>query len=142
MSARYYNPTLGRFISPDPVHYVEGNIHSFNRYAYANNNPMRYIDPDGRTPVHVGAFAIGFGIDVAAQIGSGMLGGKSFGAALGDVSVQTAVISGFAAALTGGVAAHAAGKALEGSISVGKAATQTGIAGGITNSAGNVLDSK
>jgi RHS repeat-associated protein len=47
MSARYYNPTLGRFISPDPVHFVEGNIHSFNRYAYANNNPMRYIDPTG-----------------------------------------------------------------------------------------------
>jgi RHS repeat-associated protein len=47
MSARYYNPTLGRFISPDPVHFIEGNIHSFNRYAYANNNPMRYIDPTG-----------------------------------------------------------------------------------------------
>jgi RHS repeat-associated protein len=47
MSARYYNPTLGRFISPDPVHFVENNVHSFNRYAYANNNPMRYIDPTG-----------------------------------------------------------------------------------------------
>jgi RHS repeat-associated protein len=47
MSARYYNPTLGRFISPDPVHFVEGNIHSFNRYAYANNNPMKFVDPTG-----------------------------------------------------------------------------------------------
>jgi RHS repeat-associated protein len=46
-SARYYNPTLGRFISPDPVHFVEDNVHSFNRYAYANNNPMKFVDPTG-----------------------------------------------------------------------------------------------
>jgi hypothetical protein len=26
----------------------EDNIHSFNRYAYANNNPYRYVDPDGQ----------------------------------------------------------------------------------------------
>ncbi len=142
MSARYYNPTLGRFISPDPVHFVEGNIHSFNRYAYANNNPMKFVDPDGRLAVQALGFGVGFGIDVAAQIGSGMLGGKSFGEALGGVSVQTAAISGVASALTGGVAVHAAGKALEGAFSVGKAATQTGIAGGVTNGAGNVLDSK
>jgi hypothetical protein len=23
-------------------------VHSFNRYAYANNNPYKYIDPDGK----------------------------------------------------------------------------------------------
>jgi RHS repeat-associated protein len=53
MSARYYNPTLGRFISPDPVHFVEDNVHSFNRYAYANNNPMKFVDPDGKQGVLV-----------------------------------------------------------------------------------------
>jgi hypothetical protein len=26
----------------------QGNIHGFNRYAYSNNNPYRYVDPDGR----------------------------------------------------------------------------------------------
>jgi len=26
----------------------ENNPHSFNRYAYANNNPYKYIDPDGQ----------------------------------------------------------------------------------------------
>jgi uncharacterized protein RhaS with RHS repeats len=66
MSARYYNPTLGRFISPDPVHFVEGNIHSFNRYAYANNNPMRYIDPTGESPeVAVEAISISVGLSSA-----------------------------------------------------------------------------
>ena len=28
--------------------FTEGNIQSFNRYAYANNNPYKYVDPDGR----------------------------------------------------------------------------------------------
>jgi hypothetical protein len=41
---------LGRFLSVDPVQFREDNIFSFNRYAYANNNPYRYFDPDGREP--------------------------------------------------------------------------------------------
>ena len=47
LGARYYNPALGRFYAADPVHYVEGNIHSFSRYAYANNNPYKFTDPTG-----------------------------------------------------------------------------------------------
>jgi RHS repeat-associated protein len=48
MQARWYNPELGRFLSIDPVGYQDGNTHSFNRYAYANNNPYKYVDPDGQ----------------------------------------------------------------------------------------------
>jgi RHS repeat-associated protein len=48
MGARYYDPVLGRFMGIDPVGFQEDNVHSFNRYAYANNNPYRYIDRDGR----------------------------------------------------------------------------------------------
>jgi uncharacterized protein RhaS with RHS repeats len=47
MGARYYDPVIGRFVSTDSKGFDEGNIHSFNRYAYANNNPYRYIDPNG-----------------------------------------------------------------------------------------------
>jgi RHS repeat-associated protein len=46
--ARNYDPVLGRFLSIDPVDFTEKNIHSFNRYAYGNNNPLKYKDPDGR----------------------------------------------------------------------------------------------
>jgi hypothetical protein len=47
MQQRYYDPMIGRFLSVDPVTAtsVGGN---FNRYWYANDNPYRFIDPDGR----------------------------------------------------------------------------------------------
>jgi RHS repeat-associated protein len=48
MGARHYDPEIGRFLSVDPVRFQEGHAHSFNRYAYAANNPYRYVDPDGR----------------------------------------------------------------------------------------------
>ncbi|MCF7516159.1 RHS repeat-associated core domain-containing protein, partial [Pseudoalteromonas sp. L7] len=51
MQARYYDPVIGRFYSNDPLdamgHLSKGDIHGFNRYAYANNNPYKYTDPDG-----------------------------------------------------------------------------------------------
>jgi uncharacterized protein RhaS with RHS repeats len=46
MQARYYDPVIGRFYSNDPIGFRD--VHSFNRYAYANNNPYKYVDPDGR----------------------------------------------------------------------------------------------
>jgi uncharacterized protein RhaS with RHS repeats len=50
MGARYYDPVLGRFMGVDPAPPSLGNVHSLNRYAYANNNPYRYVDPDGHLP--------------------------------------------------------------------------------------------
>jgi len=52
MQARYYDPVIGRFYSNDPLGYR--GVHSFNRYAYANNNPYKYIDPDGREATRIG----------------------------------------------------------------------------------------
>jgi len=51
MQARHYSPELGRFLSNDPIGVSLSSPQSFNRYAYANNNPYRYVDPDGRLPV-------------------------------------------------------------------------------------------
>lgn len=47
---RRYNPTSGRWISPDPVGWdavVDGDPQSLNRYAYVRNSPLTYLDPDG-----------------------------------------------------------------------------------------------
>lgn len=51
MMARYYQPRWGRFHSIDPAMTTDKNLLSpqrWNRYSYATNNPIRYIDPDGR----------------------------------------------------------------------------------------------
>jgi RHS repeat-associated protein len=45
--SRYYDPQLGRFIQPDPIIPDAFNPQSYDRYAYALNNPLRYTDPDG-----------------------------------------------------------------------------------------------
>ena len=50
MQARYYDPSIGRFLSVDPVGPIAGNIFNFSRYSYTNNNPVNHIDPDGRCP--------------------------------------------------------------------------------------------
>ncbi len=47
MGARYYDPKLGRFISPDPTVPEPGNPQSLNRYSYVENNPLKFIDPYG-----------------------------------------------------------------------------------------------
>lgn len=47
MNARLYDPLLGRFISPDPYIQAPDFTQNYNRYAYALNNPLKYIDPTG-----------------------------------------------------------------------------------------------
>lgn len=51
MLARWYEPELGRFLSPDPILYHANNPSTFNRYAYARNSPFSFVDPDGRAPI-------------------------------------------------------------------------------------------
>jgi RHS repeat-associated protein len=41
--ARYYDPVVGRFLSPDPVRLAD----DFNLYAYVGNNPINATDPTG-----------------------------------------------------------------------------------------------
>ena len=48
--ARYYNPTIARFISVDPEGGHSENPQTWNRYAYTLNNPYKYVDPDGQWP--------------------------------------------------------------------------------------------
>jgi RHS repeat-associated protein len=49
MFARYYSSNTGRFMSPDPKA-ASGHAadpQSWNRYAYTDNNPLMFIDPNG-----------------------------------------------------------------------------------------------
>src|SRR5690606_33334822 len=47
MHDRFYDPLLGRILSPDK--YVQENLNAqnYNRYTYCLNNPLRYTDESG-----------------------------------------------------------------------------------------------
>ena len=47
MNGRFYDPLLGRFLSPDPYVQAPENPQNYNRYSYCLNNPLKYSDPDG-----------------------------------------------------------------------------------------------
>jgi RHS repeat-associated protein len=50
MHARFCSPGLGRFLNVDPlgIRFTSKNPQRWNRYALASNNPLKYIDPDGK----------------------------------------------------------------------------------------------
>jgi len=67
MQQRYMDPELGMFLSVDPVTAYEQPVDQFDRYRYANSNPQKSRDPDGRfVQVLVGA-VIGAGVEMLAQ---------------------------------------------------------------------------
>jgi RHS repeat-associated protein len=49
--ARYYDPALGRFITPDPISAAPDQPQELDQYQYANNNPVSVADPSGHAPV-------------------------------------------------------------------------------------------
>jgi RHS repeat-associated protein len=46
-NARYYDATIGRFISADTLVQDPYDPQSLNRYSYCINNPLKYTDPSG-----------------------------------------------------------------------------------------------
>ncbi len=49
--SRAYDPELGRFTCADTIVPSPGNPQSLNRYAYTQNNPLRYVDSSGHAAV-------------------------------------------------------------------------------------------
>ena len=77
MNSRYYAPTLGRFLSPDPrtIHRLQGDP---NPYEYCEGNPIARSDPSGLGSFMIGAAA---GAEVG---GAGVEGVTGFWANFGD----------------------------------------------------------
>ena len=62
MNARLYDPVVGRFLSPDPYVQAPDFTQNFNRYSYALNNPLRYVDENGEwIHILIGAIIGGIG---------------------------------------------------------------------------------
>jgi hypothetical protein len=90
----------------DPQDFDEANLHGFNRYAYGNNNPYKFKDPDGNSPLSV------LLIEAAKYTGLGYAAGVaadaiSQAAAFGQVDWSMAASSN--AAMAGGEAGLLAG---------------------------------
>ena len=50
-NARYYDPAIGRFITPDSIVPNPLDGQDYNRYTYVRNNPIKYSDPSGHCSV-------------------------------------------------------------------------------------------
>ena len=84
---RWYNPTVGRFYSVDPQRFRDDNPLSFNRYAYANNNPYRFIDPNGHSPLDIGFLVWDLG-----KLGVALYNGSGAGEAATDVRISAIAV--------------------------------------------------
>jgi len=157
--ARYLDPKYSRWLSTDPAlgEYVsgtekgEGGIYNginFNLYHYANNNPVKYTDPNGEWAHIVVGAAIGAGVGAISAWASGASGREIVAAAVGG-----AVTGGMAAATCGmSLGATIAGSAMAGTagylaenIVAGKQATVeggiiSGASGGAAVMAGAIVD--
>ena len=117
LNTRYYDPNVGRFLSPDTILGANGGLLGYNLYAYCNNNPVMFSDPNGEfffTAIIVGAI-------VGATIG-GVVGGvitynssKESGQTGTELAISTlvgvgkgALIGATGGALVGGTVAVAA----------------------------------
>jgi RHS repeat-associated protein len=95
--ARYYNPLIGRFITPDSIVQAPYDPQSLNRYSYCRNNPINYIDPTGHkwswkkfwnsfAGAFVGAIVTVLTAGASAPFWiAGMLGGMTGGAITGGL---------------------------------------------------------
>lgn len=124
--ARYYDPTLGRFVSADPLLGSLSMPQTQDRYSYAANNPLRNIDPSGEfLNILIGAIAgaiiggltcaVGQGwsnacwVAMGAGAAAGAVAGALFNPALGAATYVG--LTGAAATVVAGAVAGAAGGA-------------------------------
>lgn len=132
--ARYYDKSLGRWITPDPKSLPSDlrlkHPQSLNPYVYCWNNPLRRIDKDGKEAFSLGVvtyFAIGAGTAVTSDILiSSLIAGKSPVAYIKseEYTIKRFFVTAGIEAVTGAAFGHVAGAA----ISVG---TKLALAAGI-----------
>jgi RHS repeat-associated protein len=79
--ARYYDPTIGRFLSQDPEP-------STNPYPYALNAPVEFTDPTGRSTVEYAGSRESREIDALCNIYLQILIREGFGLAVRAINVQ------------------------------------------------------
>jgi RHS repeat-associated protein len=86
LNARYYDPNLGLFISPDTIIPNPLEPMDYNRYAYGRGNPVKYSDPSGHNPTNTQMLNYPF------EVGGGGGGGGAGGVALVFIGVAAYMV--------------------------------------------------
>ncbi|GAB0155672.1 hypothetical protein CHRYSEOSP005_09340 [Chryseobacterium sp. Alg-005] len=121
MNARMYDPVMRKFLSPDTLVPDPSNTQSYDRFGYAYNNPLLFIDADGNEPITIGiAILIGVAVAVTTKIILNAIDGVPFWYGLGKSAVTGAVMG----AISFGIGSAATSAAAS---FVGKAALQAGL---------------
>ncbi len=73
LESRYYNPEIGRFISPDSVDYLSNEVvNGINLYSYCGNDPVNKYDSSGHFAITLTTLLIGGSIAEAIEAGIGL----------------------------------------------------------------------
>lgn len=94
LNSRYYDPEVGRFISPDTTDILEvqDDLYDKNLYAYCDNNPVMRIDSSGAVwHLAVGA-VVGVATQFVADVGIGLATGSSFGEVISSLSLVHCIV--------------------------------------------------
>lgn len=75
--ARWYDPVIAHFGSADSIIPEAGKAAAFDRYAYVNNNPIKYNDPTGHDPVPPPYPLIKDAINFFESVGWSLIGNPS-----------------------------------------------------------------
>lgn len=73
LNSRYYNPEVSRFLNADGMLGQVGDVQSTNAYAYAANNPIIFVDEDGRFWNLIAGFVVGGLISAAVSIATQLI---------------------------------------------------------------------
>jgi RHS repeat-associated protein len=74
-NARYYDATIGRFISADTIVSDIFNPQTLNRYSYCINNPLKYVDPSGHMSASEAYALLDIAFSYTTPTGGGDWGG-------------------------------------------------------------------
>ncbi|MEF2248033.1 RHS repeat domain-containing protein [Paenibacillus sp. IITD108] len=87
LRARWYDPSIGRFMNEDTYEGEINNPLSLNLYTYVHNNPLRYVDPSGHDAIIITNPDLAFGFGHTSLIIQNAKGEWSY-FYYGDKSVQ------------------------------------------------------
>ena len=102
LKSRYYDPETGRFLTPDSIEYLDPDtIGGLNLYAYCNNNPVMFSDPEGHMVITTSLILLVAGLGAIV----GAVAGGVYGGIVANATEQS---------ISGGIALGALGGAIMG----------------------------